>query len=88
MSENSSPLVEYYALLQCLKGSLILHYDIVNQVFFFTHHGLKIDGGYQEKPPYVTASVYTKGVFYGLVLHFCYEEIKHWPHIDDYLPSL
>ncbi|MCE7740514.1 MAG: hypothetical protein KAU62_17375 [Candidatus Heimdallarchaeota archaeon] len=87
MNENSSPLVEYYALLQCVKGALMLHYNVKNEVFFFTHHGLNIEKKYQNKPPYISAEVSNRGVFYGLIVIFCNIELKGYPRIDDYLPG-
>lgn len=64
MQENSSPLVEYYSFLQCVKGTIMLDLD-VNQGIFFSYHGLssaETDSGY------IKARVMPLGVFSALLL--------------------
>ncbi len=85
MDENSSPLVEYYALLQCVKGVFCLEYEMKDEVFFFTHHGLSKKGKYVENRPYMHAKVYDKGVFYSLLLLLAEDNLKGFPNISDYL---
>jgi len=65
MPETTSPLVEYYALLQCAKGSIILDLDIMENVFF-RHHG--IISALKEGNNYIRAIVKPVGVFAALAI--------------------
>ncbi|GAJ03803.1 unnamed protein product [marine sediment metagenome] len=42
MSESSSPLVEYYGYLQCVKGIILMELN-PNQELFFSYHGISYD---------------------------------------------
>ncbi len=66
MHENSSPLVEYYGFLQCVKGTILLELE-VNQDLFFSYHGL-MPARPQNKPNYINAKIMPFGVFPALLL--------------------
>ncbi|MBA7540278.1 hypothetical protein ES705_32573 [subsurface metagenome] len=83
MGENSSPLVEYYALLQCIKGIIHLEFD-VNEKFFFEHHGLSKES-FSDTRPYITAKLASKGVFLALLLKVTRKGLKGFSDIDKYL---
>ena len=83
MGENSSPLVEYYALLQCVKGIIHLEFD-VKEKFFFEHHGLTKES-FNNTKPYITAKLASKGAFYALLLKVTRKGIKGFSDIDKYL---
>jgi len=64
MPENSSPLVEYYGFLQCVKGMVLLEIN-VNKKQLFSRHGLT-----QSKTPsrYINVKIMPLGVFTALLL--------------------
>ena len=66
MHENTSPLVEYYGFLQCVKGSIILELEVKDERFF-SKHGLTLA---KQKPNsrYISAEIKAFGVFQALVL--------------------
>ena len=65
MHINSSPLVEYYSFLQCVKGAVLLNFEIKNSKLF-SYHGIKPDKTYLK--PYIKAEVKIFGVFQTLLL--------------------
>lgn len=69
MPENTSPLVEYYALLQCAKGFIILDLD-VNEELFFTQHGLTHAKNVDERnsSKYLNAQIMPLGAFSALAI--------------------
>ncbi len=67
MPETTSPLVEYYALLQCVKGSIILDLDLIEDVFFRFHGIVPV---VKEEGNYIRARVKPIGVFSALVIRF------------------
>lgn len=75
MPETTSPLVEYYALLQCVKGSVILDLD-VNEKIFFTRHGItqtqEIETETNIVSEYINACVKPLGVFSALAIRFAH----------------
>ena len=78
MPVNSSPLVEYYALLQCVKGSMILELDF--DEVFFSFHGLtsikktrKI-----QQSTYLNVEIKELGVFPALII--CFGEYSDQPN--------
>lgn len=68
--ENSSPLVEYYGFLQCIKGVALLKLDVKDRKLF-VHHGLSSQSNDGE---YIEAIIKNKGVFIILLL---YQNSKH-----------
>lgn len=80
--ENSSPLVEYYGFLQCVKGAILLKLDVKDKKLF-TRHGLSsrpTDDGYIE------AKILNKGVFITLLLYqYSDHVVKHY--IDNHLKN-
>ncbi|OLS33165.1 MAG: hypothetical protein HeimAB125_01170 [Candidatus Heimdallarchaeota archaeon AB_125] len=67
MPRNTRPLVEYYSLLQAVKGSIILELDFTKE-YVFEHHGLTAD--YNDETVYIRAKVKKQGVFPALLLRF------------------
>jgi len=68
MPETTSPLIEYYALLQCVKGSVLLDLDIKEDVFF-RHHGIS---SIIKENSYINAIIQPVGVFSALTLRFAH----------------
>lgn len=66
MNINSSPLVEYYSILQCIKGRILLDLEI-NEEVMFSNHGIVSDKANQNTK-YVRTSVKPFGVFQSLLL--------------------
>lgn len=64
MQEESSPLVEYYGFLQCVKGTILLELW-VNQELFFSKHGLT---SAKTNSCYINAEIKPFGVFSALLL--------------------
>ena len=64
MHENSSPLVEYYGFLQCVKGITILELEI-KDARFFSYHGLTRA---KANSHYINAKIKPIGVFSALLL--------------------
>jgi len=69
MPENTSPLVEYYALLQCAKGFIILDLDVKEELFF-TQHGLTHAKNIDERKSskFINAIIKPLGVFSALAI--------------------
>ncbi len=69
MPENTSPLVEYYALLQCAKGFIILDLDVKEELFF-TQHGLTPAKNIDERKSskFINAIIKPLGVFSALAI--------------------
>lgn len=67
MPQNTRPLVEYYSLLQAVKGSIILELDF-DKEYVFEHHGLTVD--YTDEEVYIRAKVQKFGVFPALLIRF------------------
>lgn len=65
MHINSSPLVEYYSFLQCVKGAVLLNLEI-NEPKLFSFHGIITDKTYSK--PYIKAKIKSFGVFQALIL--------------------
>ena len=42
LSEFTSPIIQYYGLLQCIKGIILLDYELSNSPFF-SYHGIRED---------------------------------------------
>lgn len=80
--ENSSPLVEYYGFLQCVKGAILLKLDVKDKKLF-SRYGLSsqsTDDGYIE------AKIHEKGVFTTLLLYqYPDHVIKHY--IENHLKN-
>ncbi|MHA2243881.1 MAG: YaaC family protein [Candidatus Hodarchaeales archaeon] len=66
MNDNSSPLVEYYSLLQCVKGSVLLQLE-VNEEILFRSHGITCQFD-KTKDKYPKANIKATGVFHSLLL--------------------
>lgn len=66
MNDNSSPLVEYYSLLQCVKGSVLLELE-VNERILFRSHGITCQFD-KKKDNYPKANIKASGVFHSLLL--------------------
>lgn len=64
MPENTSPLVEYYGFLQCVKGSITLELE-VKDPRFFSKHGLVLA---KSNSRYISAGIKPFGVFSALLL--------------------
>ncbi|MHA1222774.1 MAG: YaaC family protein [Candidatus Heimdallarchaeaceae archaeon] len=69
MPENTSPLVEYYALLQCVKGSIILDLHIEEGIFF-RFHGIVHSSNKENE--YIRAKIKPLGVFSALAIRFAH----------------
>ncbi len=59
--------MEYYSLLQAVKGSIILELDF-DKEYRFEHHGLKAD--YTDEDVYIRAEIKKSGVFPALLIRF------------------
>lgn len=59
MSEFTSPLLEYYGFLQCVKGIIALRLNIIHENFL-RYHGLKI---VPDDTQYIKAEIKKWGVF-------------------------
>jgi len=66
MDKNTSPLVEYYSFLQCVKGCVLLKLKI-NESLMFKTHGLTCWFD-PERHTYPQASIKTFGVFHTILL--------------------
>lgn len=66
MNENSSPLVEYYGYLQCLKGIIVTYLD-TEKTKFFSYHGLTT---VKNNDSYCQAVIKPFGVFPAFLLIF------------------
>jgi hypothetical protein len=77
MPENTSPLVEYYALLQCVKGSIILDLDFKEELFF-TKHGIRQTKKVDEEKlsKYLNIQIMPLGVFSALAINLLISSIK------------
>ncbi len=64
MDINSSPLIEYYSFLQCVKGSAIIELNL-NEKLLFSFHGISSDYNTDRYP---RAVVKTCGVFHVIFL--------------------
>ena len=84
MSQTSSPLVEYYGYLQCVKGAILLKLNI-NKDLLFSFHGIT-----QETMPnsiYFDAKIQPLGVFSALLLSFgLLENIEHYFVKNRFIP--
>ncbi len=49
MDINSSPLIEYYSFLQCVKGNAIIELDL-NENLLFSFHGISSDFNSERYP--------------------------------------
>jgi len=76
MPESSSPLVEYYGYLQCIKGAILLELS-VDFNFFFKHHGVsptmknrneKAKNEQIRREFYLRADIKKKGVLQALLI--------------------
>jgi len=83
MPENTCPLVEYYALLQCAKGFIILDLDVTEELFF-TQHGLKPVkiSDEEQSSKYLSAQVMPLGVFSALSIRTAFFEDKRLERND------
>lgn len=89
--ENSNPLIEYYALLQCVKGAILLEIDL-DKKHFFGHHGLTKDN-ILDTTPYITTNIHKYGVFPALLLFYAKKNNNSFYQMNtyfktDYKPSL
>ena len=66
MPQNTKPLVEYYSLLQAVKGSIILELDF-DKDYHFENHGLTAD---YDDEVYIRAKIKERGVFPALLIRF------------------
>ncbi len=66
MNDNSSPLVEYYSLLQCVKGRVLLQLEI-NEGILFKNHGITCQFD-KKKDKYPKVNIKASGVFHSLLL--------------------
>ncbi len=66
MNDNSSPLVEYYSFLQCVKGCVLLLLDI-NEEILFRQHGTSHQFN-ESSDKYPRANIKTTGVFHTILL--------------------
>lgn len=83
MNINSAPLVEYYGFLQCVKGAVLLDFEI-KDFRLFSQHGLTIKRGRSNRN--LRAKVMTFGVFQALLLLQSSEpEIENFLHRRYYL---
>ncbi|MFX0087647.1 MAG: hypothetical protein ACFFAU_18500 [Candidatus Hodarchaeota archaeon] len=64
MDINSSPLIEYYSFLQCVKGSAIIELDL-NEDLLFSFHGISSDFNSGRYPK---AVIKAYGVFHVIFL--------------------
>ncbi len=103
MTENTAPLVEYYALLQCAKGFIILDLD-VEEKLFFTLHGLTqtLIEGDDQVSAYIHAKIMPLGVFSALAVREAffidqrterneplhYENLLEYYFDEEYCPSI
>ena len=66
MPPNTKPLVEYYSLLQAVKGTIRLELDF-EKGYYFDHHGLsEVD----DNDVYIRAKIKDVGVFPAFLIRF------------------
>jgi len=66
MDKNTSPLVEYYSFIQCVKGCVLLKLRI-NESLMFNQHGITCWFD-PERRKYPQASIKASGVFHTILL--------------------
>ena len=71
--ETSSPLVEYYGYLQCVKGVVLSVMDL-NTKFFFKQHGITKNPS-NNNSSYIDIKIQQYGVFQALILHYGSENL-------------
>ena len=83
MPLNTAPLVEYYGLLQCVKGTILMTLNLRNSIFF-RYHGLTyIDPSNPDN--YIKAEIKT-GVFLALLIRQTfYDEETNRIEMEEYL---
>ena len=67
MNITSSPLVEYYSILQMVKGIILIDLDI-NENLLFANHGIVENKHNPDNKGYIMISVKPFGVFQSLLL--------------------
>lgn len=83
MPLNTAPLVEYYGLLQCIKGSILMTLNVKNPVFF-KYHGLKSIE--PDNPDDIIKAEIKPGVFPALLIrHTHFDDERGRIEMNDYL---
>ena len=74
MDENSSPIIEYYSLLQIIKAVILLELD-AKKDNFFRAHGLGRNKNCSPEDVY-QATIKKHGVFTAVLIRFTYPQYK------------